>query len=96
MNDRPPYRVAPVRLNLLVPITLGTLAAACVLVFAATLGTIPDAGTGVIISLSFAGALLLFSVAWAVFFWTGHLVAIRVTTAWRARDRRARRSRVAK
>ena len=73
MNDRPPYRVAPVRLNLLVPITLGTLAAACVLVFAATLGAIPDAGTGVIISLSFAGALLLFSVAWAVF----HILLVR-------------------
>ena len=61
------------RLNLLVPITLGTLAAACVLVFAVTLGTMPHAGTGVIISLSFAGALLLFSVAWAVF----HILLVR-------------------
>ena len=73
MNDRARNRVAPVRLNLLVPITLGTLAAACVVVFAATLGTMPHAGTGVIISLSLAGALLLFSVAWAVF----HILLVR-------------------
>ncbi len=54
------------RLKLLVPIILGTLAAACVLVSAATLRSMPQASVGEIVSLSFAGALLLFLAAWAV------------------------------
>ena len=69
--------VAPVRLNLLVPLVLGTLAGACFLVLAVVLGSITQARgpieehlprIGSLMLASFGGMLVLFSAAWAVLY----------------------------
>jgi DNA polymerase III subunit epsilon len=75
MNERTRKNAAPVRLNLLVPLVLGTLAAACFLVSAVVLGSITQARgpiedhlprIGFLMLASFGGMLMLFSAAWAV------------------------------
>ncbi len=76
MNERSRSGVAPLRLHVLVPIVLATLAGACFLVVAAVLGSLTHAqGTieehlpriGALMLASFAGMLVLFAAAWAVF-----------------------------
>ena len=75
MNERARKGVAPVRLNVLVPLVLGTLAGACFLVSAVVLGSITQARgpieehlprIGSLMLASFGGMLVLFSAAWAV------------------------------
>ena len=75
MNERARKSVAPVRLNVLVPLVLGTLAGACFLVAAVVLGSLTQARgpiedhlprIGFLMLASFGGMLLLFSAAWAV------------------------------
>lgn len=75
MNERARKGVAPVRLNVLVPLVLGTLAGACFLVLAVVLGSITQARgpieehlprVGYLMLASFGGMLVLFSAAWAV------------------------------
>jgi DNA polymerase III subunit epsilon len=75
MNERARKSIAPVRLNVLVPLVLGTLAAACFLVSAVVLGSITQARgpieehlprLGYLMLASFGGMLVLFSAAWAV------------------------------
>jgi DNA polymerase-3 subunit epsilon len=75
MNERARKSVAPVRLNLLVPLVLGTLAGTCFLVAAVVLGSITQARgpiedhlprIGFLMLASFGGMLVLFSAAWAV------------------------------
>jgi DNA polymerase III subunit epsilon len=77
MNERARKRVAPVRLNVLVPLVLGTLAGACFLVSAVVLGSITQARgpieehlprLGSLMLVSFGGMLVLFSAAWAVLY----------------------------
>jgi DNA polymerase-3 subunit epsilon len=77
MNERARKRVAPVRLNVLVPLVLGTLAGACFLVSAVVLGSITQARgpieehlprLGSLMLVSFGGILVLFSAAWAVLY----------------------------
>jgi PAS domain-containing protein len=76
MNKRARKGVAPVRLNVLVPLVLGTLAGACFLVSAVVLASITQARgpieehlprIGTLMLLSFGGILVLFSAAWAIF-----------------------------
>jgi DNA polymerase III subunit epsilon len=75
MNERARKGVAPVRLNVLVPLVLGTLAGACFLVAAVVLGSITQARgpieehlprIGALMLVSFGGMLVLFAAAWAV------------------------------
>src|SRR6266536_4011106 len=75
MNERTRKPVAAVRLNVIVPLVLGTLAGACFLVLAVALGSIAQAKgpieeylphIGSLLSASFGGMLVLFSAAWAV------------------------------
>jgi DNA polymerase III subunit epsilon len=82
MNERARKRVAPVRLNVLLPLVLGTLAGACFLVSAVVLGSITQARgpieehlprIGTLMLVSFGGMLLLFAAAWAVL----HLWVVR-------------------
>jgi DNA polymerase III subunit epsilon len=77
MNERARKRVAPVRLNVLVPLVLGTLAGTCFLVSAVVLGSITQARgpieehlprLGSLMLVSFGGMLVLFSAAWAVLY----------------------------
>src|SRR5262245_62756433 len=77
MNERALKGVAPVRLNVLVPLVLGALAAACFLVSAVVLGSITQARgpieehlprIGYLILASFGGMLVLFSAAWAILY----------------------------
>src|SRR6266581_5242681 len=82
MNERARKAVAPVRLNVLVPLVLGTLAGVCFLVSAVVLGSITQARgpieehlprIGALMLLSFGGMLVLFSAAWAIL----HLWVVR-------------------
>src|SRR5262245_58963025 len=82
MNKQARKGVAPVRLNVLIPLVLGTLAGACFLVAAVVLGSITQARgpieehlprIGALMLLSFGGMLVLFSAAWAVL----HLWVVR-------------------
>src|SRR6266567_8590786 len=82
MNERARKGVAPVRLNVLVLLVLGTLAGACFLVSAVVLGSITQARglieehlprIGALMLLSFGGMLVLFSAAWAIL----HLWVVR-------------------
>jgi DNA polymerase-3 subunit epsilon len=82
MNERARKGVAPVRLNVLVPLVLGTLAGACFLVLAVVLGSITQARgpieehlarIGSLMLVSFGGMLVLFSAAWAIL----HLWVVR-------------------
>ena len=75
MNERARKGVPPVRLNMLLPLVLGTLAGACFLVAAVVLGSITQARgpieehlprIGVLMLVSFGGMLMLFATAWAV------------------------------
>jgi DNA polymerase-3 subunit epsilon len=75
MNERSGKGAAPVRLNVLVPLVLGTLAGACFLVSAVVLGSITQARgpieehlprIGALMLMTFGGMLVLFSAAWAV------------------------------
>jgi DNA polymerase-3 subunit epsilon len=75
MNERARKGVAPVRLHVLIPLVLGTLAGACLLVSVAVLGSITQARgpiedhlprIGLLMLLSFGGMLALFAAAWAV------------------------------
>jgi DNA polymerase-3 subunit epsilon len=75
MNERAAKDFAPTRLNLLVPLVLGTLAGACFLVVAAVLGSLVQARgpieehlprIGWLMLSSFGVLLLLFATAWAV------------------------------
>jgi len=75
MNERARKGVPPVRLNMLLPLVLGTLAGACFLVAAVVLGSITQARgpieeylprIGVLMLVSFGGMLVLFATAWAV------------------------------
>ena len=77
MNERARKGVAPVRLNMLVPLVLGTLAGACFLVSAVVLGSITHARgpieehlprIGSLMLVSFGSMLVLFSAAWAVLY----------------------------
>jgi len=77
MNERARKAVAPVRLNVLVPLVLGALAAACFLVSAVVLGSITHARgpieehlprIGALMLASFGGMLLLFAAAWAILY----------------------------
>jgi DNA polymerase-3 subunit epsilon len=77
MNERARKSVAPVRLNVLVPLVLGALAGACFLVTAVVLGSITQARgpiqdhlprIGYLMLASFGGMLVLFSAAWAIFY----------------------------
>jgi DNA polymerase III subunit epsilon len=77
MNERARKSVAPVRLNLLVPVVLGTLAGACFLVSVVVLGSITQAKgpieehlprIGALMLVSFGSMLLLFAAAWAVLY----------------------------
>jgi DNA polymerase III subunit epsilon len=77
MNERARKGAAPVRLNVLVPLVLGTLAGACFLVVAVVLGSITQARgpieehlprVGYLMLVSFGGMLVLFSAAWAVLY----------------------------
>ena len=72
MNERARKGVAPVRLNVLVPLVLGTLAGACFLVAAVVLGSLTQARgpiedhlprIGFLMLASFGGMLVLFSAA---------------------------------
>jgi DNA polymerase-3 subunit epsilon len=74
MNERAHRGVAPVRLNVLVPLVLGTLAGACFLVAAVVLGSLTQARgpieehlprIGSLMLVSFGGMLVLFAAAWA-------------------------------
>jgi DNA polymerase-3 subunit epsilon len=76
MNERVRRGGAPVRLHVLVPLVLGTLAGACFLVAAVVLGSITQARgpiedhlprLGTLMLVGFAGMLVLFAAAWAVF-----------------------------
>jgi DNA polymerase-3 subunit epsilon len=82
MNERARKAVAPVRLNVLVPLVLGTLAGACFLVSAVVLGSITQARgpieehlprIGALMLASFGGMLVLFAAAWAIL----HLWVVR-------------------
>jgi DNA polymerase-3 subunit epsilon len=82
MNERTRKDVAPVRLNLLVPLVLATLAGACFLVSAVVLGSITQAKgpieehlprIGALMLVSFGGMLVLFLAAWAIL----HLWVVR-------------------
>jgi len=82
MNERARKAVAPVRLNVLVPLVLGTLAGACFLVSAVVLGSITQARgpieehlprIGALMLASFGGMLALFAAAWAIL----HLWVVR-------------------
>jgi DNA polymerase III subunit epsilon len=75
MNERIRKSVAPVRLNLLVPLVLAALAGACVLMLVVVLGSITQAKgpienhlprIGSLMLVGFGGMLVLFSAAWAV------------------------------
>jgi DNA polymerase III subunit epsilon len=75
MSERARKGVPPVRLNVLLPLVLGTLAGACFLVSAVVLGSITQARgpieehlprIGVLMLVSFGGMLVLFAAAWAV------------------------------
>src|SRR6266536_408180 len=75
MNELARKGVPPVRLNMLLPLVLGTLAGACFLVAAVVLGSITQARgpieehlprIGALMLASFGGMLVLFSAAWAV------------------------------
>jgi hypothetical protein len=75
MNERARKGVPPVRLSVLLPLVLGTLAGACFLVSAVVLGSITQARgpieehlprIGALMLASFGGMLVLFSAAWAV------------------------------
>src|SRR5262245_39518465 len=77
MNERARKGAAPVRLNVLVPLVLGTFAGACFLVVAVVLGSITQARgpieehlprVGYLMLVSFGGMLVLFSAAWAVLY----------------------------
>ena len=77
MNERARKGVAPVRLNMLVPLVLGTLGGACFLVLAVVLGSITHARgpieehlprIGSLMLVSFGSMLVLFSAAWAVLY----------------------------
>jgi DNA polymerase III subunit epsilon len=77
MIERARKRVAPVRLNVLVPLVLGTLAGACFLVSAVVLGSITQSRgpieehlprIGYLILATFGGMLVLFSAAWAILY----------------------------
>jgi len=82
MNERARKGVAPVRLNVLVLLVLGTLAGACFLVSAVVLGSITQARgpieehlprIGALMLASFGGMLALFAAAWAIL----HLWVVR-------------------
>ena len=82
MNERAHKGVAPVRLNVLVPLVLATLAGACFLVSAVVLGSITQARgpieehlphIGALMLASFGGMLVLFAAAWAIL----HLWVVR-------------------
>jgi DNA polymerase III subunit epsilon len=73
MNER--VRTAPVRLHVLVPIVLATLAGVCFIVLAAVLGSLTQSRgaieehlprIGFLMLASFGAMLVLFAVAWAV------------------------------
>ena len=75
MNERARKGGAPVRLRVLVPLVLATLAGACFLVAAAVLGSLTRASgpiedhlprIGFLMLTSFGGMLVLFAAAWAV------------------------------
>jgi DNA polymerase-3 subunit epsilon len=75
MNERARKGGAPVRLNVLVPLVLATLAAGCLLVAVAVLGSLTQAKgpiedhlprLGSLMLASFGGMLVLFAAAWAV------------------------------
>jgi DNA polymerase-3 subunit epsilon len=77
MNERARKGAAAMRLNVLVPLVLGTLAGACFLVAAVALGSITQARgpieehlprIGYLILASFGGMLVLFSAAWAILY----------------------------
>lgn len=77
MNEGARKGVAPVRLNMLVPLVLGTLGGACFLVLAVVLGSITHARgpieehlprIGSLMLVSFGSMLVLFSAAWAVLY----------------------------
>ena len=75
MNERARKGAAPLRLNVLLPLVLASLAGACFLVSAVVLGSITQARgpieehlprIGTLMLVSFGGMLALFSAAWAV------------------------------
>src|SRR5262249_5720119 len=82
MDERARTGVPPVRLNVLVPVVLGLIVAACFLVSAVVLGSMTQARgpieehlprIGTLMLVTFGGMLVLFAAAWAVL----HLWVVR-------------------